>query len=63
MKIKIILLQLNHLPKDLLHERLPGIAETSKIFANVDITKDPVPVILQFYYNMGWIYKLERSSD
>ena len=50
-----IYLQLNHLPKDLLHERLPGIAETSKIFANVDITKDPVPVIPTVHYNMGGI--------
>ena len=48
-------LQLNHLPKDVLEERLPGIMETSKIFAGVDITKEPVPVIPTVHYNMGGI--------
>ena len=50
-----ILLQLNHLPKDLLEERLPGISETAKIFANVDVSRDPVPVIPTVHYNMGGI--------
>ena len=50
-----ILLQLSHLPKDLLDERLPGISETAKIFANVDVTVDPVPVIPTVHYNMGGI--------
>ena len=50
-----ILLQLSHLPKDLLEERLPGISETAKIFANVDVTVDPVPVIPTVHYNMGGI--------
>ena len=50
-----ILLQLSHLPKDLLDERLPGISETAKIFANVDVTVEPVPVIPTVHYNMGGI--------
>ena len=50
-----ILLQLSHLPKDLLDERLPGISETAKIFANVDVSAEPVPVIPTVHYNMGGI--------
>ena len=50
-----ILLALNHLPNDILEQRLPGISETAKIFANVDVTKDPVPVIPTVHYNMGGI--------
>jgi succinate dehydrogenase (ubiquinone) flavoprotein subunit len=50
-----ILLQLSHLPKELLDERLPGISETAKIFANVDVSRDPVPVIPTVHYNMGGI--------
>ena len=50
-----ILLQLSHLPKELLQERLPGISETAQIFAGVDVTKDPVPVIPTVHYNMGGI--------
>lgn len=50
-----ILLQLSHLPNDLLEERLPGISETAKIFANIDVTVDPVPVIPTVHYNMGGI--------
>ena len=50
-----ILLNLSHLPPDLLQERLPGISETAQIFAGVDITKDPVPVIPTVHYNMGGI--------
>ncbi len=50
-----ILLQLSHLPKDLLSERLPGISETAQIFAGVDVSKDPVPVIPTVHYNMGGI--------
>ena len=59
-------LQLHHLPKDILEERLPGIVETSKIFAGVDITKEPVPVLPTVHYNMGGIptnYKGEVLSD
>ena len=50
-----ILLQLNHLSPDILNERLPGISETAKIFAGVDVTKHPVPVIPTVHYNMGGI--------
>ena len=50
-----ILLQLSHLPKELLDERLPGISETAKIFANVDVSVEPVPVIPTVHYNMGGI--------
>jgi succinate dehydrogenase (ubiquinone) flavoprotein subunit len=50
-----ILLKLNHLPKEVLQERLPGISETASIFADVDVTKDPVPVIPTVHYNMGGI--------
>ena len=50
-----ILLQLSHLPEDLLNERLPGISETAQIFAGIDVTKDPIPVIPTVHYNMGGI--------
>ncbi len=50
-----ILLNLSHLPEDLLAERLPGISETASIFAGVDVTKEPVPVIPTVHYNMGGI--------
>ena len=48
-------LQLSHLPPDVLNERLPGIIETSRIFAGVDITKEPIPVLPTVHYNMGGI--------
>ena len=48
-------LQLSHLSPDILNERLPGIMETARIFAGVDITKEPVPVIPTVHYNMGGI--------
>ena len=50
-----ILLKLNHLPKEILEERLPGISETAAIFAGIDVTKEPVPVIPTVHYNMGGI--------
>ncbi|HEY0523023.1 MAG TPA: succinate dehydrogenase flavoprotein subunit [Stellaceae bacterium] len=50
-----ILLHLEHLPPDVLHERLPGISETAKIFAGVDVTKEPVPVLPTVHYNMGGV--------
>lgn len=50
-----IYLQLSHLPPDILHERLPGISETAAIFAGVDVTKEPIPVIPTVHYNMGGI--------
>jgi succinate dehydrogenase (ubiquinone) flavoprotein subunit len=48
-------LQLSHLSPELLNERLPGIMETARIFAGVDITQEPVPVIPTVHYNMGGI--------
>lgn len=48
-------LHLNHLSPELLHARLPGISETAKIFAGVDVTKEPVPVLPTVHYNMGGI--------
>ena len=48
-----------------LHERLPGIAETAKIFAGVDVTKEPAPVVPTVHYNMGGIptnYKTEVTK-
>lgn len=48
-------LHLDHLPSDLLAERLPGISETASIFAGVDVTKEPIPVLPTVHYNMGGI--------
>lgn len=50
-----MMMHLEHLGSDLLHERLPGIIETSRIFAGVDVTKEPVPVLPTVHYNMGGI--------
>ena len=50
-----IYLQLHHLPADTLKARLPGISETAHIFAGVDVTKQPIPVIPTVHYNMGGI--------
>jgi succinate dehydrogenase (ubiquinone) flavoprotein subunit len=50
-----IYLHLNHLPPDTLKERLPGIMETAHIFAGVDCTKEPIPVLPTVHYNMGGI--------
>ncbi|TPX23986.1 succinate dehydrogenase flavoprotein subunit [Coccidioides immitis] len=50
-----IYLQLSHLPRDLILERLPGIAETASIFAGIDITKEPIPVLPTVHYCMGGI--------
>ncbi|HJN61254.1 MAG TPA: succinate dehydrogenase flavoprotein subunit [Alphaproteobacteria bacterium] len=48
-------LKLDHLGADVLHQRLPGITETAKIFAGVDALKEPIPVIPTVHYNMGGI--------
>jgi len=48
-----IYLQLHHLPPEQLHARLPGISETAMIFAGVDVTKQPIPVLPTVHYNMG----------
>ncbi|KAK5714283.1 succinate dehydrogenase flavoprotein subunit [Elasticomyces elasticus] len=50
-----IRLQLSHLPKDLIYDRLPGIAETASIFAGIDITKEPIPVLPTVHYCMGGV--------
>ena len=48
-------LHLDHLPSELLNERLPGISETASIFAGVDVTREPIPVLPTVHYNMGGI--------
>ncbi len=48
-------LNLMHLAPEVIHSRLPGIAETAKIFSGVDVTKDPIPVLPTVHYNMGGI--------
>jgi succinate dehydrogenase / fumarate reductase flavoprotein subunit len=48
-------LHLNHLPPEALAERLPGISESAKIFAGVDVTREPIPVLPTVHYNMGGI--------
>ncbi|WP_340107975.1 succinate dehydrogenase flavoprotein subunit [Pikeienuella sp. HZG-20] len=48
-------LYLNHLPPETLHERLPGISESARIFAGVDVNKEPIPVLPTAHYNMGGI--------
>jgi succinate dehydrogenase / fumarate reductase flavoprotein subunit len=50
-----IYLHIEHLDPAIIHERLPGIAETSRIFAGVDVTKEPIPVLPTVHYNMGGI--------
>jgi succinate dehydrogenase (ubiquinone) flavoprotein subunit len=50
-----IYLHLNHLPPETLKERLPGIMETAHIFAGVDGTKEPIPVLPTVHYNMGGV--------
>jgi len=48
-------LNLQHLGADVINKRLPGIAETAEIFAGVDVTKDPIPVLPTVHYNMGGV--------
>ncbi|MCI0750103.1 MAG: succinate dehydrogenase flavoprotein subunit [Nevskiales bacterium] len=48
-------LHLEHLGPEVLHQRLPGISETAKIFAGVDVTREPIPVLPTVHYNMGGI--------
>jgi succinate dehydrogenase / fumarate reductase flavoprotein subunit len=50
-----IMLHLEHLDPNVLHQRLPGISETAKIFAGSDVTKEPIPVLPTVHYNMGGI--------
>jgi len=48
-------LNLNHLPPETLALRLPGITESAKIFAGVDLTREPIPVLPTVHYNMGGV--------
>ena len=48
-------LHLEHLDPKVLHERLPGISESAKVFAGVDVTKEPIPILPTVHYNMGGI--------
>ena len=50
-----IYLHLDHLDPAILAERLPGISESAKIFAGVDVTREPIPVLPTVHYNMGGI--------
>jgi succinate dehydrogenase / fumarate reductase flavoprotein subunit len=50
-----IYLHLEHLGSGVIHERLPGIAETARIFAGVDVTREPIPILPTVHYNMGGI--------
>jgi succinate dehydrogenase / fumarate reductase flavoprotein subunit len=55
-------LNLSHLEKDIIESRLPGITDAARLFADVDVTKDPIPVVPTVHYNMGGIptnYKAE----
>jgi succinate dehydrogenase / fumarate reductase, flavoprotein subunit len=50
-----ILLHLEHIPPEVLHQRLPGITETARIFAGVDVTREPIPILPTVHYDMGGI--------
>src|SRR6201987_4589123 len=50
-----IFLHLDHLDPKVLDERLPGISESARIFANVDVTREPIPILPTVHYNMGGI--------
>ena len=57
-----ILLHLEHIDKSTLQKRLPGISETAKIFADVDLSKKPIPVLPTVHYNMGGIPTNHRTE-
>lgn len=57
-----IYLHLDHLDPEIINKRLPGISETAKIFAGVDVTKEPIPVLPTVHYNMGGIPTNYRSE-
>ena len=50
-----IFLHLSHLDPKVIAERLPGISESARIFANVDVTREPIPVLPTVHYNMGGV--------
>ena len=55
-------LNLMHLEPEIIHSRLPGIAESARIFAGVDVTKEPIPVLPTVHYNMGGIQTNVRTE-
>jgi len=55
-------LNLQHLGADVINERLPGIAESARIFAGVDVTKEPIPILPTVHYNMGGIQTNYRGE-
>ncbi len=57
-----VFLHLEHIDATTLHKRLPGISETAKIFAGVDLTKEPIPVLPTVHYNMGGIPTNHRTE-
>src|SRR5436853_2286044 len=57
-----ILLHLEHLDPHMLHQRLPGISETAKIFSGVDVTREPIPVLPTVHYDMGGIPTNDRGE-
>lgn len=59
-------LELSHIQKDVIEKRLPGISHLAWVFAGVDVTKDPIPVIPTVHYNMGGIpanYRAQVSIE
>jgi succinate dehydrogenase / fumarate reductase, flavoprotein subunit len=57
-----ILLHLEHLDPQVLHQRLPGISETAKIFSGVDVTREPIPILPTVHYDMGGIPTNHRGE-
>ncbi len=55
-------LHIEHLDPAIIHERLPGIAETARIFAGVDVTREPIPVLPTCHYNMGGVPANHRAE-
>ncbi|HVM85837.1 MAG TPA: succinate dehydrogenase flavoprotein subunit [Candidatus Binatia bacterium] len=55
-------LHIEHLDPKIIHERLPGIAETARIFAGVDVTREPIPVLPTCHYNMGGVPTNHRGE-
>ncbi len=55
-------LHIEHLDPKIVHERLPGIAETARIFAGVDVTREPIPVLPTCHYNMGGVPTNHRGE-
>src|SRR5678810_1437426 len=58
-----IFLHLDHIDPKILHERLPGITETGKIFAGVDLTRQPLPVVPTVHYNICLLYTSDAADE